>query len=62
LRRRQIWMDPTAPEKKGSRNNPQHAGQPTRGSEPSFSPELTNEAGGISQAHVGDQLLGLPGP
>jgi hypothetical protein len=55
-------MDLTASEKKGSRHNPQHAGQPTRGSEPSFSPELTNEAGGISQAHVGDQLLGLPGP
>jgi hypothetical protein len=26
MRCRQIWTDPTAPEKKGSRHNPQHAG------------------------------------
>jgi hypothetical protein len=52
----------TAPEKKGSRHNPQHAGWPIRGSVPSFSPEPANEAGGISQAHNEDQLLGLPDP
>jgi hypothetical protein len=57
----QIWTDPTAPEKKRSRHNPQHAGWPIRGSVPSFSPEPTNEVGGVSQASVGDQLLGLPG-
>jgi hypothetical protein len=34
----------TAPAKKGSRHNPQHAGGPIRGSAPSFSPEPTNEA------------------
>jgi hypothetical protein len=61
-RRRQIWTDPTAPEKKGSRHNPQHAGWPIHGSAPSFSPEPANEARGISQAPDDDQLLGLPGP
>jgi hypothetical protein len=54
-----IWIDPTAPEKKGSRHNPQHAGWPIRGSIPSFSPEPANEVGGVSQAPDGDQLLGL---
>jgi hypothetical protein len=58
----QIWTDPTPPEKNGSRHNPQHVGWPICGSIPSFSPEPTNEAGGVSQAPVGDQLLGLPGP
>jgi hypothetical protein len=33
-----------APEKKGSRYNPQHADWPIRGSIPSFSPEPTNKA------------------
>jgi hypothetical protein len=46
--------------KKGSRHNPQHAGWPIRGSIPSFSPKPANEAGGVSQAPDGDQLLGLP--
>jgi hypothetical protein len=61
VRRQQIWMDPTAPEKKGSQHNPQHASWLIHGSVPSFSPTPTNEAGGISQAPIGDQLLGLPG-
>jgi hypothetical protein len=60
--RRQIWTNPTAPEKKGSWHNPQHAGWPIRGSVPSFSPEPANEAGGVSQTPDDDQLLGLPGP
>jgi hypothetical protein len=60
--RQQIWTNPTAPEKKGSRHNPQHADWPIRGSVPSFSPEPANEAGGVSQAPDDDQLLGLPGP
>jgi hypothetical protein len=34
----------TAPEKKGFQHNPQHVGWPIRGSIPSFSSELTNEA------------------
>jgi hypothetical protein len=38
---------PTAPEKKGSRHNPQRAGWPICGSIPSFSPEPTNEAVGV---------------
>jgi hypothetical protein len=59
---RQIWTDPTAPEKKGSQHNPQHISWPIRGSVPSLSPEPTNEVGGVSQPPVGDQLLGLPGP
>jgi hypothetical protein len=46
VRRWQIWIDPTTPEKKGSRHNPQHVGWPIRGSIPSFSPELANKAGG----------------
>jgi hypothetical protein len=62
MRHRQIWTDPTAPDKKGSRHNPQHAGWPIRGSVPIFSLELANEAGGVSQAPDDDQLLGLPGP
>jgi hypothetical protein len=48
--------------KKGSRHNPQHADWPTHGSVLSFSPEPTNEAVGVSQTHVCDQLLGLLGP
>jgi hypothetical protein len=59
---RQIWMDPTAPEKKGSRHNPQHAGWPIRGSIPSFSPKPTNEVVDLSQASIEDKLLGLLGP
>jgi hypothetical protein len=59
-RRQQIWTDLIAPEKKGFRHNPQHVGWLIRGSIPSFCPEPANEAGGISQAPVGDQLLGLP--
>jgi hypothetical protein len=62
VRRRQIWTDLTALEKKGSRHNPQHADWPIRGSVPSFSPEPANEAGDVSQAPDDDQLLGLPGP
>jgi hypothetical protein len=60
MRRRQIWIDPTAPKKKGSWHNPQHTGWPIRGSVPSFSPEPANEAGGVSQVSDDDQLLGLP--
>jgi hypothetical protein len=62
MRHWHIWTDPTAPEKKGSRHNRQHAGRPIRGSVPSFSPEPANEAGGVSQAPDGDQLLDLSGP
>jgi hypothetical protein len=47
---------------KGSRHNPLHASWPIRESIPSFSPEPANEAGGVRQTSVGDQLLGLPGP
>jgi hypothetical protein len=61
-RRWQIWTDPTAPKKKGSWHNPQHADWPIRESIPGFSLEPANEAGGVSQAPVGNQLLGLPGP
>jgi hypothetical protein len=61
-RRRQIWIDHIAPEKMGSRHNPQHVGWLIRGSKPIFFPEPANEAGGVSQAPDGDQLLGLPGP
>jgi hypothetical protein len=53
----------TAPEKNGSRHNPQHVGWPICGSIPSFSPEPGNEAvggGGVKPPSVGNQLLGLP--
>jgi hypothetical protein len=61
-RHRQIWTDHTAPEKKGSQHNTQHADWPIHGSIPSFSPEPANEAGGVSQAPEGDQLLDLLSP
>jgi hypothetical protein len=48
----------TAPEKKGSRHNPQHVGWSIRGSVHSFSPESTNEA--VEKAK--HWQLGLPGP
>jgi hypothetical protein len=51
----------TAPEKKGSRHNPQHAGHPIRRSVPNFSPTTVNEAVGKSQASIDNWLLGLPG-
>jgi hypothetical protein len=62
MSRQQIWMDPTAPEKKCSWHNPQHAGWPIHGSVPRFSPKPTNEAVDLSQASVDGKLIGLPGP
>jgi hypothetical protein len=41
---------------------PSTHGRPIHGSIPSFSPEPTNEAVGLSQASVDDELLGLLGP
>jgi hypothetical protein len=61
-RHRQIWTDPTALEKNGSRHNSQHAGWLIHESIFSFSPEPANEVRGISQAPDDDQLLGLPVP
>jgi hypothetical protein len=52
----------TTPEKRGSRHNLQHTGRPIRGSVPSFSPELTKEVVGQSQASIDDRLLGLLSP
>jgi hypothetical protein len=52
----------TAPEKKGSRHNLQHAVHPIRGSVPSFSPTTANGAVGKSQAFVDSRLLDLPDP
>jgi hypothetical protein len=52
----------TAPEKKGSRHNPYHAGWPIHGSVPSFYSEPAVEAVGIKPPSVGIQLLGLSGP
>jgi hypothetical protein len=51
-----------APEKKGSRHNPQRAGWPIHVSIPSFSPVPAIEAMGVKPPSVGNQLLGLPGP
>jgi hypothetical protein len=47
----------TAPKKKGSRPNPQHAGWPVHGSVPSFPPKTAKEAVGKNQASVDDMLL-----
>jgi hypothetical protein len=52
----------TAPEKKGSRHNPQCVGSPIRGSVPSFSPEPTNEGMEKVKTSINSRLLGLPGP
>jgi hypothetical protein len=52
----------TAPEKKGSRHNPQHASWPICGSIPSFSSEPTLKQWGQSQASIDDKLLGLLDP
>jgi hypothetical protein len=59
---RQIWTDPSTPEKKGSRHNPQHVGWSIRGSVPSFSHKPINEAVDLSQTSIDDKLLGLLGP
>jgi hypothetical protein len=60
-RRRQIWTDPTAPEKNGSRHNPQYTGWPIHGSKASLLSQPMKQ-GGVSHALDGDQLLGLSGP
>jgi hypothetical protein len=52
----------TAPEKKGSWHNPQHASWPIRRSIPSFSPEPTNEVVEKAKISINIRLLGLPGP
>jgi hypothetical protein len=52
----------TAPEKNGSRHNPQHTGWPIRRSIPSFSLEPTNEAVEKAKTSINSRLLGLPGP
>jgi hypothetical protein len=62
VRRRQIWTDPTAPEKKGPDTIHNTPTDRSTGPYPSFSPEPANEAGGVSQAPDGDQVLGLSGP
>jgi hypothetical protein len=51
----------TAPVKKGSWHNLQHAGWPIRGSVPSFSPTTANKVVGKSQASIDNRLLGLSG-
>jgi hypothetical protein len=52
----------TAPEKRGSRHNPQHAGWPTHGSILSFSPKPTNEAVGIKPSIWRLHTTRLTGP
>jgi hypothetical protein len=52
----------TAPEKKGSRHNPQHASWPIRWFIPNFTPEPTLKQWGQSQVSVDGRLLGLPTP
>jgi hypothetical protein len=52
----------TAPEKKGSRHNPQHAVWPIHGSVLSLSPKIVTEAVGVKLPPVDCRLLGLSGP
>jgi hypothetical protein len=52
----------TAPEKRGSQHNPQHAGWPIRGSVPSFSPKPTNEAVGAKWSIYRRHATRLTGP
>jgi hypothetical protein len=52
----------TAPEKKGSRHNSQHADWSIRGFVPSFSPEPAIEAVGVKSPSINGRLLGLPDP
>jgi hypothetical protein len=52
----------TAPEKKGSRHNPQHVSWSIPGSIPSFSTVPAIEAVGVKSHSVSNQLLGLPDP
>jgi hypothetical protein len=52
----------TAPEKKGSWHNPQHASWPIYESVPSFSPKPTNEVVEKAKTSINSKLLGLPGP
>jgi hypothetical protein len=62
MSRWQIWTDLTAPEKKGSWQNPQHVGWSIRESVPNFSPKPTNEAVGLSQASIDGKPLDLLDP
>jgi hypothetical protein len=52
----------TAPEKNGSRHNPQHDDWPIRESVPSFSPEPAIEVVGVKPPSVDVSLLGFLGP
>jgi hypothetical protein len=52
----------TAPKKKCSWHNPQHAGWPIHESVPSFSPKPTNEAVEKHKTSINNRLLGLLGP
>jgi hypothetical protein len=52
----------TAPEKNGSRYNPQHDSWLIHGSIPSFSPEPAIKAVGVKPPSVNGRLLGLLGP
>jgi hypothetical protein len=51
----------TAPKKEDSQHNPQLDGCLIRGSVPSFSPTIANEAMGRREASVDNQLIGLLG-
>jgi hypothetical protein len=50
---------PTAPEKKGSRHNPQRAADQSAGSYPASLPSQPMKQWGQSQASIYDRLLGL---
>jgi hypothetical protein len=58
----QRWTESLLPRKKGSRNNPQHAGRSICGFIPSFSLKIAIEAVGVKPLSVDGKLLSLPGP
>jgi hypothetical protein len=57
----QRWMDPTAPEKKGSRHNPQ-PGWVIHWSTTQFLSQHSHWSSNKSQTSVDSRLLGLPSP
>jgi hypothetical protein len=61
MRRRQIWTDPTTPEKKAPDTIYSTSADRSVGPYLVSLPSQPMKQGGVSQAPIGAQLLGLPG-
>jgi hypothetical protein len=59
MQTQQYWTDPTTPEKKVSRHNPQPIDWPIRMSHPSFSSSTAIDAVGESQFFVDEQTTSV---